>query len=89
MNAPLNNSQMKLLMAETLSFRTPAIDSPVSRQPASMLRQLASRIANAWHRRTVMDELSTLTDRELTDIGLSRADLGRVFDPRFVRERHI
>ena len=28
-----------------------------------------------------------MTDRELSDIGLSRADLGRIFDPTFAANR--
>jgi len=32
----------------------------------------------------VFDELSALTDRELADIGLTRADIRRVFDTGFV-----
>ena len=38
-------------------------------------------------RRAVLDELSMLSDHELADIGLSRVDLGRVFDPSFAAER--
>ena len=39
-------------------------------------------------RRAVLDELGALTDHELSDIGLSRTDLSRVFDPSFAAERH-
>jgi uncharacterized protein YjiS (DUF1127 family) len=38
-------------------------------------------------RRAVRDELSNLTDRELADIGLSRADVAHVFDAEFVTRR--
>ncbi len=38
------------------------------------------------HRRAVIDELSMLSDHELSDIGLSRSDLPRVFDPSFAAE---
>jgi uncharacterized protein YjiS (DUF1127 family) len=34
-------------------------------------------------RRQVAVELTLMTDHELADIGLSRADLSRVFDPDF------
>jgi uncharacterized protein YjiS (DUF1127 family) len=40
------------------------------------------------HRRTVMDELASLSDHELADIGLTRAELPRVFDEDFVAERN-
>ena len=34
-----------------------------------------------------MAELRSLTDRELVDIGLTRSDLGRVFDRSFAQSR--
>lgn len=88
MNAPVNNSQLKLLMAETLSFRAPVADRTPAVAPIGALRRALANMMAAFHRRAVVNELSTLTDRELSDIGLNRADLGRVFDPRFIRDRH-
>ena len=44
-------------------------------------------IANLPARRSVMDELNALTDHELADIGLTRNELGRVFDPNFAARR--
>jgi len=35
----------------------------------------------------VLDELGMLSDHELADIGLSRVDLPRVFDPAFAADR--
>jgi uncharacterized protein YjiS (DUF1127 family) len=44
--------------------------------------------AAKWQRRgAVMQEMAMMTDRELSDIGLSRADIGRVFDPTFAANR--
>jgi uncharacterized protein YjiS (DUF1127 family) len=40
------------------------------------------------HRRAVIDELDSLSDRELADIGLTRMNLLRVFDEDFVAERN-
>ena len=88
MTAPLNNSQMKILLAETLSYRTPIINRPTRATPVQMLRNLFAGLAAMMRRRAVTDELAALSDRELADIGLNRADLGRVFDPRFERNRH-
>ena len=39
-------------------------------------------------RRAVLDELCSLTDHELTDIGLDRSDLSRIFEPAFSAERN-
>ncbi len=42
----------------------------------------------AWlERRRAFSQLSGLTDRELQDIGLIRADIGRVFEPGFASSR--
>ena len=40
-----------------------------------------------WQRqRAVMQEMAMMSDHELSDIGLSRADLTRVFDPTFAAD---
>ncbi len=36
--------------------------------------------------RAAANELASLSDRELADIGLNRGDLGRVLDPEFAEE---
>jgi len=40
-------------------------------------------------RQAVMDELASLSDHELADIGLTRSDLPRVFDEEFAAERNV
>jgi len=44
-------------------------------------------VAELPARRAVINELSTLSDRELADIGLARSDVRRVFDDAFVAGR--
>jgi uncharacterized protein YjiS (DUF1127 family) len=45
-------------------------------------RQVAAFVA--WHRNNeAARELAAMSDRQLTDIGLSRSDLTRVFDPAY------
>ena len=46
------------------------------------LRPLRSFVERA----AVRNELYSMTDRELGDIGISRYEIGRVFDPDFARE---
>ena len=40
-------------------------------------------------RHAVIQELSVLSDHELADIGLSRNELNRVFEPHFVADRRV
>ena len=51
------------------------------------------RLASIWRaltaasrRMAVRRELDSMTDRELADMGINRYDVGRIFDPEFVRE---
>ena len=46
-------------------------------------------LAEAPRRRAVINELESLSDYELADIGLTRADLPRVFDRDFAGGRRI
>ena len=84
MNAPLSKEQIALLMSENMSTRAAGIAGSVRPGLVSRL----SDAVNGWMgRRAVLGELRGLSDRELTDIGLVRTDLGRVFDANFARSR--
>ncbi len=97
MNAPLAKEQMALLMSDSLTMRdtyAPGTERTVAEQRPSGARRIVTLCRNAMtaliempRRRAVLNELSVLTDRELADIGLSRAELGRVFDPAFAKSR--
>jgi uncharacterized protein YjiS (DUF1127 family) len=50
---------------------------------------IGKAIADYPARRRAYDELRSLSDRELADIGLTRMDIVRVFDPDFPAERTI
>ena len=52
------------------------------------LGALVQWLAAIPQRRAVMDELASLSDHELADIGLTRAELPRVFDDEFASERN-
>ena len=54
--------------------------------PARLLRGLASRAAAWRERRATVGALSAMSDRELADIGLGRAQIHDVFGLGFARE---
>ncbi len=99
MNAPLAKEQIALLMSDSLTYRSatvPGTDGTYAQPRPSALAGFAQRVkgmaaslANLPRRRAVIAELSALSDRELADIGLTRGELTRVFDPRFISARAV
>jgi uncharacterized protein YjiS (DUF1127 family) len=68
---------------EEPNLRAPAV-APREVRHGGLAAWLSRRVAGfvAWRRNNeAAGELSAMSDRELLDIGLSRADVGRVFDP--------
>ena len=90
MNAPLSKEQIALLMSDSMTVRSlelPGTDHTVA-EPRPTFRSRVSALIGAWvERRTVLAELRGLSDRELVDIGLTRVDVGRVFDQSFAQFR--
>lgn len=67
-----------------------ARDEAIGRAIASAARWLWNAVRGAVtflatypRRRALYDQLNAMSDRELRDIGLTRGDLARVFDPDF------
>ena len=96
MNAPLAKEQIALLMSDSLTYRSTVVegtDSTITTTnyaPRSLFQRIGGLVSTLLampRRRAVLDELSSLSDRELADIGLSRAELSHVFDPRFAEMR--
>jgi uncharacterized protein YjiS (DUF1127 family) len=90
MNARLAKEEIALLMPTTLSHYAdePRI-MPDSDKPTFFGRVagVLAWIADLPRRRSVLAELNELSDHELSDIGLNRSELNRVFDPEFAAER--
>lgn len=58
-------------MAHTIANRVGSIDA----SPASFVQRLMGRFADYRTYRRTVDELAALSDRELSDLGLSRQDI--------------
>ncbi len=91
MNAHSTNQDTAMLTPAGMShyFPNDTLDAaePSRRGLFARLGEAMRWLADFPHRRMVLDELSMLTEHELADIGLTRAELPRVFDPEFAARR--
>jgi uncharacterized protein YjiS (DUF1127 family) len=102
MNPGIAKEEIALLFPNSLTFdrfarqggdQSARVAAEQERREAPHRGLLASlSAAVAWvvelpRRHAVLNELSALSDRELADIGLSRDQLGRVFEPEFAAAR--
>jgi uncharacterized protein YjiS (DUF1127 family) len=92
MNAPTAKDQFSFSLGN-VSYIGPAYEDAqtpsVKPRPSGVGQWFAAFVAavSAWRQRqAVLQEMQLMTDRELSDIGLSRADLGRVFEPAFAAD---
>ena len=81
MNAYVSKEELTLLPTSRLSYPEHYAEDHSRRHPAR--QGFFARIAAWRERQRAYAELSGLTDRELRDIGLERADIGHVFKPGF------
>jgi uncharacterized protein YjiS (DUF1127 family) len=92
MNAPVARDQFEFSLGN-LSYIGPAYEDPQragvkpsGQEAGGWLHRLVMAVSAWRQRQAVLREMQTMTDRELADIGLSRADLSRVFDPAFAAD---
>ena len=99
MSAFITKDEMSLLMPRSVTYRSTAEEAMRVAAEArlesgqalgqSLARGIGRAVAylrSLPQRRATMNELRMLSERELADIGLSRSDLPRVFDPAFANE---
>jgi uncharacterized protein YjiS (DUF1127 family) len=97
MSAPLSKSDLVFKLATSQSYidqsYDPAPRAAAQPAPRGLLRQigdglalLAQGIRNWTDRQATLSEMGMMSDRELADIGLSRADVPRVFDADFAAD---
>ena len=83
MNAFVSKEELALLPANRVNYPEHYADAQNQRSKGGIVARL-----RAWlERRSVAAELNALSERELADIGLTRAELNRVFEPAFSRHR--
>ncbi len=92
MNAPITKDQLEFSLGN-LSYIGPRYEEPQtarvnspSGDTKSWFGRLVSAVAGWRQRQAVLQEMQTMSDRELSDIGLSRSDISRVFDPSFAQD---
>jgi uncharacterized protein YjiS (DUF1127 family) len=92
MTAQITNDQFNYSLGN-VSYVDYSYDEPPARVIeiptlgiGKLLRRIVVAVAGWRRRQAVIREMETLTDRDLADIGLSRADLPRVFDPDFAAD---
>ncbi len=79
MNAFVSKEELTLLPTTRINYPEHFADARSRRSKPGLFARI-----RAWmERQSVLSELNDLTDRELADIGLSRADIRNVFDPTF------
>ena len=94
MSAPIAKTELSFKLPESLSYHTTWDDADCEPVLPARRRGLLARLAGAvvaryaaWNaRRLALEELTGMTDRELADIGLSRADIPRVSEQDFADE---
>ena len=87
MNAHVSNTDLTYVVPSALSSAGATPYAAPRRGVLAWLADLGQWLSEMPRRRAVLTELSGLSDHELADIGLSRADLPRVFDPEFAQLR--
>ncbi len=90
MNVRVAKEEIALLMPTSLASyaEEPRLSSQqTSPSFTSRLAAALAWVADLPRRRSVLAELNDLSDHELSDIGLNRSELNRVFDPEFAAQR--
>jgi uncharacterized protein YjiS (DUF1127 family) len=97
MSAPLAKTDLVFKLATSQSYidhtYDPTPGTAAQAAPHGLLRQIGDGLASLarsirdWaDRQATLSEMGMMSDRELSDIGLTRTDVPRVFDPSFVSD---
>jgi len=97
MSAPLAKTDLAFKLATSQTYidhsYDPTPNAGTQPAPRGLLRQIGDGLAwfargirNWADRQSTLTEMGLMSDRELSDIGLSRADVPRVFNPDFIAD---
>jgi len=84
--------EVEAIRLAAIRARDEAIGQAIARGVSALwrgIRAAALFLLDYPRRRAVFEQLQAMSDRELADIGLERADLARVFDEDFVPRRLV
>jgi hypothetical protein len=90
MTAHVSKEQLGLMLPGTMSLFF-ANEPDYIREPApgaGLLARLGTWVSAIFARPVTADELAHLTDAQLADIGLTRAETLRTHDPHFAADYH-
>jgi uncharacterized protein YjiS (DUF1127 family) len=91
MSAHVMKEEIALRMPGSMAhyFRDEPMEMPADESPSLFARLGAAIrwVVELPQRRAVINELASLSDHELADIGLNRAELDMVFDRQFAASR--
>ena len=91
MTTHISKEELALMMPGTLYHyfhdEPETVQAAPARKPGIFARMVET--VSAWsRRRSEANELASLSDEQLADIGLSRSELPLVFDPEFAARRN-
>ena len=84
--------EVEAIRLAAIRARDEAIGRVIARGVSALWRGIRATfrfLRDYPRRRAVFEQLQAMSDRELADIGLERADLARVFDEDFVSRRQV
>jgi uncharacterized protein YjiS (DUF1127 family) len=92
MNAPMTRDQLGFSLGKLTYIDSNYDSGPIlsfvalshKQRAAGWWRRLVVNCTEWRRRRAAIREMTMMTDRELSDIGLSRSDIARVHSPTFV-----
>lgn len=89
--APSRNARaLEAIRLDAIRARDAAIGQALARAVTATYRGIRAALlflVRYPERRAVFDQLNAMSERDLADIGLERADLARVFDEEFAMTR--